>query len=612
MALGALTVATALGALVGLPAKPGEVAARVVAEQHHVPPAAAVATVGPTAGHVSLAAERDAAVSAVATLDPDLRSILKHVQRIARSLKRSRASVDIARVKRGFALARLGMLVALAIAGAAVILEPPAIAAVVVLSSGMYLALYVWMQSVGRRAAIQNEQSLHAALHDPVTDLPNRVLMHDRIASAIEHAERRGNRAAVLLLDLDRFKDVNDTLGHHSGDLLLHTVGQRLRASVRSSDSVARLGGDEFALLLTDLGDVAAAEEVARSVHLAVSEPVELEGIGIEVEPSIGIAVFPDHGTDPETLLQHADVAMYTAKRAHGEVAVYDLKIDSGSRERLELVAELRRAIDEDELTLHFQPKGRLPDGEVLGVEALVRWDHPDRGRLAPDRFIPLAERTGLMAPLTHHVLDRALAQNRRWADLGLELGIAVNISTRNLHDLTLPDQIQQLLELHGVPAKRLELEVTETTIMADPPRAKAVLARLSALGVGLAVDDFGTGYTSLAWLRDLPLTTLKIDRSFVGSMCTNRGDSIIVRSTVQLGRNLGLEVVAEGVEDALCWDQLADLGCEVGQGFYLCRPQPADALTAWMLGGLEAPPDDRLAGGAHGLENRSDLGVVG
>jgi diguanylate cyclase (GGDEF)-like protein len=455
--------------------------------------------------------------------------------------------------------------------------------------TAMYAALLRWTGRAARRAHLQATRSEHAALHDPVTELPNRVLFHDRVHHAIARAERAGTRVAVLLLDLDRFKEVNDTLGHHNGDLLLHVVGDRLATTVRAGDSVARLGGDEFAVLLADVNGPEDARDAARRLHEAVAARLELEGIGVEVEPSIGIALHPDHGSDPETLLQRADVAMYAAKRAHAGAAIYSGDVDAYSRERLELIADLRRAIDAGELVLHFQPKATLAQRRVTGVEALVRWQHPEQGLLYPDAFIPLAEHTGLMRPLTLHILDAALRQCRSWADAGLDLGVAVNISTRNLLDLTLPETVEQLLAAHGVSAERLELEITETTIMADPPRSKAVLARLSRLGVGLAVDDFGTGYTSLAWLRDLPVTTLKIDKSFVLDMHTGGGDSVIVRSTVQLGRNLGLSVVAEGVEDQQAWDELAALGCDLAQGYFLSRPQPVEVLTPWLRAAADA-----------------------
>lgn len=367
------------------------------------------------------------------------------------------------------------------------------------------------------------------------------------------------------------------------GDLLLCTVGARLTETLRAGDSVARLGGDEFAVLVTGIRSSEDAVEASVRVRRAIAERLELEEIGVEVEASVGIALFPAHGDDPETLLQHADIAMYIAKQAHSGYAIYDDTDASASRENLALIADLRRGIEDDELVLHYQPKARLADGTVAGVEALVRWDHPERGFLYPDAFIALAENTGLIRELTLHVLDRALAQTRVWLDAGHDLTMAVNVSTRNLLDLTLPDQVEALLETHRVPAHKLELELTETTIMADLPRAKAVLARLSQLGRSLAVDDFGTGYTSLGWLRDLPLATLKIDKSFVMPMATSDGDAKIVRSIVQLGSSLGLKIVAEGVEDEASYQALRALGCDLAQGYHLSKPQPADRLEAWL-----------------------------
>jgi diguanylate cyclase (GGDEF)-like protein len=490
----------------------------------------------------------------------------------------------------GIALARSGLLVAVGLAALAAFTAPRPWFGAVALLALLYAALLSFVTRASRRLAVQASASEHAALHDPVTELPNRVLFHDRVHQAVALAARRNGNVAVLLLDLDRFKEINDTLGHHNGDLLLHTVGARVRESLRESDSVARLGGDEFAVLLADVDGPDGARLAAGRVREAVSERFELEGIGVEVEASVGIALFPEHGSDPEALLQRADVAMYAAKQAHCGLELYTEGVDAYSRDRLELIADLRRAIAQDEIVLHFQPKADLASGQVTGVEALVRWAHPERGFLYPDAFIPFAEHTGVMRPLTLHILDRALAQCRLWHDAGLELGVAVNISTRNLLDLTLPDELERLIALHGIAPEMIELEITETTIMADPPRAKVVLARLSELGVSLAVDDFGTGYTSLAWLRDLPVTTLKIDKSFVLNMGVDAGDSVIVRSTVQLGSNLGLRVVAEGVEDAAAWDELTALGCDLAQGYHLSRPQPAEVLSPWLLDRARLP----------------------
>jgi diguanylate cyclase (GGDEF)-like protein len=444
----------------------------------------------------------------------------------------------------------------------------------------LYGALLAGVTRGAARARLSAAATEHAALHDPITELPNRVLFHDRVHQAIARAERDGDGLAVLVLDLDRFKEINDTLGHFNGDKLLCTLGGRITDCVRASDSVARLGGDEFAVLV----DADGVHEVVDRIRGAVSERIELDGVGVEVEASVGVALYPDHGWDAEELLQHADVAMYAAKKAHAGVVMYSESVETYSLDRLELIADLRRGIDAGEIVLHFQPKASLPDGAIIGAEALARWDHPERGFLYPDAFIPAAELTGMMKPLTLCVLRQALAQCRAWRDQGLSLGVAVNVSTRNLMDLSFPDVVDELLDTYGVPAHKLELEITETTIMADPGRVKAVLARLAARGVTLAVDDFGTGYTSLAWLRELPLRTLKIDKSFVLNMATDEGDRVIVRSTIQLGRSLGLRVVAEGVEDEASWEALCELGCDTVQGYHLSRPQAPDKLTPWLL----------------------------
>ncbi len=403
--------------------------------------------------------------------------------------------------------------------------------------AALYVVLAAWATREFRRAR------RHA-------DLPDRARFCDRVGQAIRIATRDASQVAVLVLDAD-----DD-----------HTVATRLARVLRASDSLAAFGGGEFAILITDVGGPDAAIEAANRVRA-------------EIEASVGIALYPEHGEDPETLLVHAGDALHAAKHAHSGHALFD----RAARESLNLIAELRRGIDDEELVLHFQPKADLQTRRVLGVEALVRWEHPERGLLYPDAFIALAEKTGLIGPLTLHVLDRALAQARAWMQAGLDLTMAVNVTPRNLLDLTLPDQVETLLELHSVPPSKLELEITETAIMADPPRAKAVLARLHALGISLAVDDFGTGYASLSWLRDLPLQTLKIDRSFVMRMAADEGDATIVRSSVQLGRSLGLKVVAEGVEDEAAWVQLLGLGCDLAQGFHLSRPQPAAALTPWL-----------------------------
>jgi diguanylate cyclase (GGDEF)-like protein len=448
---------------------------------------------------------------------------------------------------------------------------------------GAYVAVLAAIVVVSRRLRDHGTESEYLALHDPVTELPNRVLFHDRMAQAIALADRRGTTAAVLLMDLDRFKEVNDTLGHHNGDLLLTLVASRLREALRASDTVARLGGDEFAVLVPEVSGPEAALEVATKMAAAISRRFDLDEVGLEVEASIGIALYPHHGGEPEILLQRADVAMYEAKRARAGHKLYSAERDGYSLERLELIADLRGAIDNGELVVHFQPKADLRTGTAIGVEALVRWNHPRRGLLPPGEFLPSAEGTGLIRPLTLSVLESALAQIRAWRDDGFDLSVAVNLSTRNLLDLDLPERVHELLERTGVEPESLELEITESMIMSDPVRAKAVLDRLSEMGVGLAIDDFGTGYSSFHRLADLPVTTLKVDKSFVLKMDERERDAIIVKSTVQLAHNLGLNVVAEGVESAAVWRELAALGCHQAQGFYLSRPTTPELLTPWL-----------------------------
>ena len=441
----------------------------------------------------------------------------------------------------------------------------------------------------------QAEVNEHQALHDALTDLPNRTLFHDRVHQALTSARRDHVPAAVMIMDLDRFKEVNDTLGHASGDELLKQVGIRLRESLRESDTVARLGGDEFGVLLPKVLDSAAAVAVARKLRTTLEEPFTIHGLALQMEASIGIALYPDHGTNVQSLLQRADVAMYVAKEHPAGCEVYTRERDAYSPDRLTLLTELRRAIDRGQLVLHYQPKVDLRTGEIHGVEALVRWKHPERGMVPPDEFIPPAQKTGVIGPLTMFVLDEALRQCRTWALQGLDLCVAVNLSTRNLLDVHLPDTVGELLSRWEVHPSLLELEITESTILADPVRAMQILSRLDEMGVRLAIDDFGTGYSSLAYLKRLPVDELKIDKSFILGMEESENDAVIVRSTIDLGRNLGLRVVAEGVETSTAWNRLASLGCDIAQGYYLSRPIPASELTEWVRARAEAGAKRRL-----------------
>ena len=459
----------------------------------------------------------------------------------------------------------------------------------------LYGILFRIVAGASRTLRRQAEENHHQALHDALTDLPNRTLFHDRVQQALASARREHIPAAVMIMDLDRFKEVNDTLGHASGDELLKQVGLRLAGSLRESDTVARLGGDEFGVLLPKVVDAEAAVAVARKLRTTLEEPFTIHGLALQMEASIGIALFPDHGADVQSLLQRADVAMYVAKEHPAGCEVYARERDDYSPDRLTLLTELRRAIDRDQLVLHYQPKADLRTGEINGVEALVRWEHPDRGMIPPDEFIPPAQKTGVIGPLTLFVLDAALRQCRTWALQGLELCVAVNLSTRNLLDVHLPDTVGELLARWEVPPRLLGLEITESTILADPVRAMQILSRLDEMGVRLAIDDFGTGYSSLAYLKRLPVDEIKIDKSFILGMEESENDAVIVRSTIDLGRNLGLRVVAEGVETARAWSRLAQLGCEVAQGYYLSRPVPAEQLTEWLRERVAERPERRL-----------------
>jgi diguanylate cyclase (GGDEF)-like protein len=435
------------------------------------------------------------------------------------------------------------------------------------------------------RAARQAVELEHQTLHDALTGLPNRDLLRQRLEHALADAKDGTDLMAVLLIDLDHFKEINDTLGHLHGDLLLREIARRLASVVRPGDTVARLGGDEFAVLLTPVANPVQAISLAQSLRTRISEPIDVDGVVMRTEASVGVAIAPDHGGDVETLLRRADIAMYVAKGGRTGVEAYDTTQESHSPARLALAGELRRALEQGELVVYYQPQAAVSTGLVTGVEALVRWHHPARGLVGPDVFVPLAENTGLIGPLTMTVLDSALKQVRVWDAMGLHLDIAVNLSTRSLLDRALPGVVSKMLARHGLAPQRLELEITESMIASDPVRAVEVLAELRAVGVRLALDDFGTGYSSLANLRDLKVERLKIDRSFTQTMIENHPDGVIVASTVDLAHQLGLEVVAEGVETQEAWLRLREIGCDLAQGYFLARPMAPDHATAWLTG---------------------------
>ncbi len=430
--------------------------------------------------------------------------------------------------------------------------------------------------------------ALHDSLHDALTGLANRTLLADRLDRALELGSQAGTTTGLLLIDLDRFKEINDTFGHHYGDDLLAQIGPRLWAHMRDGDTIARLGGDEFAVLLPDIGDRATALVVADALQHALEAPFQVEGVDLDVEASIGIVLSGEHGDDAATLLQRVDIAMYVAKGQNLGIFVYDRGADGHSPGRLALLGELRRAVENKELFLHFQPQVSICTGDVIGAEALVRWQHPVRGTVYPDDFVPLAERTGLIGPLTSFVLNAAVIQAKTWSDAGHPLPVAVNLSVRNLSDEDLPRQVGALLKAHQLPASLLKLEVTESAIMFDPAGAARVLRELADLGIDISIDDFGAGYTSLGQLKSLPVTEFKIDKSFVMNMYKDSNDALIVHSVVDLGHNLGLTVVAEGVENPAALEQLATYGCDAAQGYHLCRPVSADAFDDWRSAYVE------------------------
>jgi diguanylate cyclase (GGDEF)-like protein len=421
------------------------------------------------------------------------------------------------------------------------------------------------------------------ARHDSLTNLPNRDFLLEQLKERLQEKAGNPGNMALLLIDLNGFKEINDTLGHQSGDTLLQQIGPRLQRLLRPTDTLARLGGDEFGLMLTPLRGAEDAEVWAKRVIDEIHRPFELDGITVQIDASVGIALHPLHGADGSTLMRCADVAMYVAKKSHHGYAVYQPELDMHSPRQLSLMSQIEEAMRHEQLALYYQPKIRLQDGNVIGVEALIRWHHPAEGLIAPGEFIPQVERSTLIRPFTLWVIEHALLQCRQWQDMGLPTKVAVNISARNLLDSELPDDVEKLLVKHRVTPDYLELEITESAIVADPARALDILTKLHDRGVHISIDDFGTGYSSLAHLKKLPVSSLKIDASFVSDMTDDENDAIIVRSTVDLSHNLGMNVIAEGVEDQETLDILKVLDCDYAQGFFICRPIPAADVTEWL-----------------------------
>jgi diguanylate cyclase (GGDEF)-like protein len=433
------------------------------------------------------------------------------------------------------------------------------------------------------RASKQASEMEHLALHDPMTSLPNRSLLLQRTEQALEQASTNQHEIALLILGLDRFQDVNDTLGRAQGDRVLREIASRLNRSVRTSDTVARVEGDRFGVLLTSLQNGADAAAAAEKILQQLSSQIDVAGATLSVDATVGIATGPSQGDSAEQLLQRAEAAMYRAKRTQSRLEFFSPELEEEAPRRLVLVTALKRAIDVRAITLHYQPKVELARGRVVGVEALARWTDPVLGQVGPSTFVPLAERTGLAEPLTSLALDIAAADCRRWQEQGCFVPVAVNVSARVLVDPRLPELVEDQRRAFGLGDDAIEIEITESTLMGDHVQAREALSRLRAIGIRTSIDDFGTGYSSLSYLRELPVHALKIDRSFIKDLTHEPDSEAIVRSIIELARNLGLETVAEGVEDERVCERLTGLGCDYVQGFAIARPMPADAMLRWL-----------------------------
>ena len=432
--------------------------------------------------------------------------------------------------------------------------------------------------------AIQSETMAleHQALHDPLTDMPNRKLFNSQLQRLISSSSNTNQNFVLIVSDLDRFKEINDTLGHHIGDVALQKVSERLHDTLRSNDMVARLGGDEFGILLSNTS-IEQAEIILKKVLKAFELPFEIEGHHLDITLSMGIVEYPLHGDDVNILLQRADVAMYNAKNNHSGFSVYESSEDSHAVSRLALAAELRQAINDNTLQLFYQPKIDLKSGNIYGVEALLRWEHPERGFISPEDFIPLAEHTGLIQPITCFVLDQSSKQCAIWNQLGHKLLISVNVSMSCIHDARLPAKLNEIILKNKLSREQITLELTENIFIKDPVRSKKILNNIHQMGIGISIDDFGTGYSSLAYLKQLPVDEIKIDRSFVMEMLEDENDEVIVRTTIDLAHNLGITVVAEGVESLEAAQRLKELNCDAAQGYHLGRPMEVEDFIKFI-----------------------------
>lgn len=449
--------------------------------------------------------------------------------------------------------------------------------------AALWAILFRIVAQASRRLRRQSHENYRLARYDPLTGLPNRMLFRERVDGALRLAGDRRGSVAVLLIDLDGFTEINSTLGNATGDAVLCETAERLQAQLGRDALVARIGADEYAVLCPRADGVSGALSTARQVQSGMEAPIVVDGIALNLDASIGLAVLEDDNESLDHLLQHADTALARARTQHSRVEVYSERLDSFDPVRLRLLGEVRSALERDEFELHYQPKVDLRSNRVTGVEALLRWRHPERGLLTPMTFIPLIEQTALIESVTQHVCECALQQMVRWREQGLDLDMSVNLSARNLLEVALPDRLQALLHRHGISPERLTVEVTESATMADPDRAVEVLCALSSRGIRVSIDDFGTGNASIAYLARLPADEIKIDKAFITELCEDERAKAIARSTIDLARHLDLHVVAEGIETQAVYEHLAALGCATGQGYVISRPLPADALTAWM-----------------------------
>ena len=453
----------------------------------------------------------------------------------------------------------------------------------ILLSGSIFVVMVVRLSLASiRRSEHLADRERHRALHDELTELPNRILIEERLDHGLTVAKRRREPLAVLLMDLVRFKEINDSLGHFYGDYLLQEVAHRMQGVVRESDTLARFGGDEFAMVLPAT-TLSQAVMISQKIAAAVEEPFLLEGHNVNVGISIGIALYPEHGLNSETLILYADMAMYDAKRNDVIYAIFNPDQDRTTFNRLVMVGELREALLHKQMFLDYQPKVSIRKKGIIGVEALLRWQHPDKGIIGPDDFIPLAEQAGLIKSLTTLVLDKALEQCSLWEQAGLQIPVAVNLSIKNLHDLDFPKEVKKLLKKWQVAPHLLVLEITESCIIVDQERVASVVRELKSNGIKLSIDDFGTGYSSISYLKKFPAREIKIDKSFVIDMVHNEDNAVIVKSTIDMVHNIGGQVVAEGVEDEATQDLLTELGCDFLQGFHVCRPLSPNLITEWF-----------------------------